>query len=548
MANRHVRAMRLGALVPIGVVLVLVASATAGTPSSYTFKGNVSAQNDRWDWHQVKVSAGSTVSVRLNWWSESANLQVVVFGPDGNEVAAARDGSVRPKDLSFIATADGSYNAAVRAESGRSGYKLQVDITPNDPPTATPDSASLVQGTSVSVDPLANDSDPNGDTLMLKSVGTPSDGTVVQGTAGNVTYKPKSGFSGSDSFGYTVCDTRTPDQCSSSRVDVSVTSLVSTSDSGLRWAPPTLTDPITISLAATGDVGLNLDNSRDYIIKYPDVRRVGELRLVGGRNIVIVGGASTIGPHTGTGVRNIQISDKAGVMDGRVVHIEGLDIDGSGGGEADGIGIGAPSAIVQIENVRITGLIGHLSGTHADVIQTWGGMKALRLYDVTGASPYNNLYLRRENSPLGPAIGAVTLDHVNVFGYTNPTDWDVSSTLRGVAIGTQPADTDCTDKGQCGPPNPDSATNCDLTAPVVLNDFYASPPVGKLQRFMWPTEYMTVAGCPSALSADGGSADWPALRGQVSGVMHLGPPPGGDFVPAGSVGVGYVSPGYQPAG
>ena len=160
MANRHVRAMRLGALVPIGVVLVLVASATAGTPSSYTFKGNVSSQNDRWDWHQVKVSSGSTVSVQLNWWSESANLQMVVFAPDGTEVAALRDGSVRPKDLSFIATEDGSYNMAVRAESGRSSYKLQVDITPNDPPTATPDSASLVQGTSVSVDPLANDSDP----------------------------------------------------------------------------------------------------------------------------------------------------------------------------------------------------------------------------------------------------------------------------------------------------------------------------------------------------------------------------------------------------
>ena len=229
MANRHVRAMRLAALVPIGVVLVLVASATAGTPSSYTFKGQVSAQNDRWDWHQVKVSAGATVSVRLNWWSEDANLQVVVFGPDGTEVAAARDGSVRPKDLSFVATSDGSYNTAVRAESGRSGYKLQVDITPNEAPIATPDSASLVQGTSVSIDPLANDSDPDGDSLALYSVGTPSDGTVVKGTGGKVTYKPKSGFSGSDSFGYTVCDTRNPDKCSSSKVDVSVTSLVATS-------------------------------------------------------------------------------------------------------------------------------------------------------------------------------------------------------------------------------------------------------------------------------------------------------------------------------
>jgi hypothetical protein len=31
----------------------------------------------------------------------------------------------------------------------------------------------------------------------------------------------------------------------------------------------------------------------------------------------------------------------------------------------------------------------------------------------------------------------------------------------------------------------------------------------------------------------------------VTGAIQLGPPPGGDFVPAGSVGVGYVSPGYR---
>ena len=42
-------------------------------------------------------------------------------------------------------------------------------------------------------------------------------------------------------------------------------------------------------------------------------------------------------------------------MDGRIIHIEGLDIDGSGGGEADGIGIGTPSAIVQLENTASPG-------------------------------------------------------------------------------------------------------------------------------------------------------------------------------------------------
>ncbi len=540
--------MRIGALVPLVLLLLVVTRATAGTPTSHTYKATVSATDDRWDWHQVPVSAGSTVTATLRWWNDAANLQLVVFGPDGSVIAAARDGSVQPKRLSFVASVAGDYNVAVRAESGRSGYRLDVSAAPNQAPTATPDSASLVQGATVKVDPLANDSDPDGDSLMLKSVGTAADGTVVQGSGGNVSYTPTRGFSGTDSFGYTVCDTRTPSDCASSRVNVSVSASVPTSATGLRWAPPALIDPITIPLPATGDVSLNLDNSRDYVIQYPQVRRVGGLRLVGGRNIVIIGGASTIAPHSGTGVRNIQISDKPGVMDGRIVHIEGLDIDGSGGGEADGVGIDAPSVIVQIENTRITGLIGHLSSTHADVIQTWGGVKQLRLYDVTGSSHYNTLYLRRENSPLGPEIGAVTLDHVNMFGYVNPAGWDIPSTLRGISIGTQPADGDCNSRGQCGPPNADSTTNCQLSAAIVMNQFYTDPPAGRLERFMWPTDYMSTAGCPSALSADGQTASWPALQGQVSGAIHLGPPPGGDFVPAGSVGVGYQTPGYLTTG
>ena len=545
MANRHAWAVRIGVLAPLVAVLLLVASATAGTPSGHTYKGRVSASQNPRNWHDFNASAGDTVSARLNWWSRAANLQLVVFRPDGTVIAAARNGAVHPKAVSFIVPVGGAYRAAVTAASGRSGYRLVVTTTSNDPPTATPDAATLMHDTTVTIHPLANDSDPNGDGLTLQSVGSPSNGSVVQNAGGAVTYTPNPGFTGNDSFGYTVCDTRTPSACSDSQVDLSVTATVPPSSTGLRWAPPTLVNPITIPLPATGDVSLNLDNSRDYVIRYPSQRRVGGLQLTGGRNIVIIGGASTVAPHTGVGVRNIQISDKPGVMDGRIVHIEGLDIDGSGGGQADGIGIGAPSAIVQIENVRITGLIGHLSATHADVIQTWGGVKELRLYNVTGASHYNSLYLRRENSPLGPPIGPVTLDHVNIFGYVNPSSWDVSSTLRAISIGTQPAGSDCNARAKCGPPNADSSTNCQLSSPMVLNDFYGAPPVGKLQRFMWPTNSMDRAGCPAALSADGQTVDWPALRGQISGVLRLGPPPGGDFVPAGSVGVGYVTPGYQ---
>ena len=378
--------------------------------------------------------------------------------------------------------------------------------------------------------------------LTLKSVTAPAHGTATV-SGSQVIYTPAPGFVGSDSFGYSVCDDGAPVMCSSSTDSVTVYPAPVISQDGLRWAPPTLTNPTTIQMPSSGDVRLNLDVATDYIIQFPAVRHHGEVQIIGGRNIEIIGGANTIDPHSGIGTRNIQLSDKSGVIDGRIIHIEGLDIDGSGGGEADGIGIGTPSAIVQLENVRITGLIGHLSSTHADVVQTWGGVKELRMYNVTGASHYNDLYLRRENSPLGPAIASVILDHVNMFGYVNPSGWDIPSTIRALSIGTQPADTDG------GPSNSDSTTNCLMSGPVSMSDFYGDPPRTALSRFMWPTDYMQTTGCSAQLSADGLSATWPVLvsQGWVTGEMRLGPPPAGDFVPDGSVGIGYVSPGYQPA-
>ena len=54
---------------------------------------------------------------------------------------------------------------------------------------------------------------------------------------------------------------------------------------------------------------------------------------------------------------------------------------------------------------------------------------------------------------------------------------------------------------------------------------------------MWPTGSMDAAGCPSRLSADHRTATWPSL--DVHGALQLGLPPGGDYVPAGAVGVGY---------
>lgn len=84
---------------------------------------------------------------------------------------------------------------------------VSLTILPvNDPPVAADDSATTSQDTPVIVAVLANDTDPDGDSLLLISFTQGANGTVSDNGNGTVTYTPNSGFSGSDGFTYTISD------------------------------------------------------------------------------------------------------------------------------------------------------------------------------------------------------------------------------------------------------------------------------------------------------------------------------------------------------
>jgi hypothetical protein len=91
----------------------------------------------------------------------------------------------------------------------RSAYKsatLSLLVTPNNyVPVPMNDIASLPMGSSVTIDVLGNDTDPEKDVLTIASVTTPTHGTASI-VSGKVLYTPTSGYSGADSFGYTVSD------------------------------------------------------------------------------------------------------------------------------------------------------------------------------------------------------------------------------------------------------------------------------------------------------------------------------------------------------
>ncbi|WP_298037279.1 M6 family metalloprotease domain-containing protein [uncultured Desulfuromonas sp.] len=84
---------------------------------------------------------------------------------------------------------------------------LSSTSLPNESPTAVDDSDSVYQNASVTIDILANDSDPDG-SLDQSSVAEtqPSHGSVVDNGDGTVRYTAAGCYSGPDSFTYTVDD------------------------------------------------------------------------------------------------------------------------------------------------------------------------------------------------------------------------------------------------------------------------------------------------------------------------------------------------------
>ncbi len=72
-------------------------------------------------------------------------------------------------------------------------------------PTAQNDSAAVIENNSVTIQVLANDSDPDHDPLAITGVTQPAHG-VASIASGAIVYQPVSAFTGTDTFRYTISD------------------------------------------------------------------------------------------------------------------------------------------------------------------------------------------------------------------------------------------------------------------------------------------------------------------------------------------------------
>lgn len=281
----------------------------------------------------------------------------------------------------------------------------------------------------------------------------------------------------------------------------------------LKYAPPVLTNPIMVEVG-TGLTVTRMDTTRDYIVKLPNTKKVGGTTLIGGRNVVVIGGHVTIPASAngqgGSAQRAFYIKDNKGTM-----HFEGLLIDSSGGGESDAFAISSPDSVIQIQNVRVNALLGKNSTWHADLIQPWGGVKELRVFNFTGSSHYQGFQLPANFNSSGPMY----FDRVNIAS-EGPQTRDTGGQLIWVVLGSI----------------------CENNYNIQLNEFYAAGrPEKGIEGSVWPA--VGSSPCAAKVNATRTEVYWPNLP--VRGVVKAGRPASGDFVPNGVAGVNYLSPGYS---
>ena len=140
--------------------------------------------------------------------------------PDGDpltvvEVSSPTHGTAVVADTGAVVyTPESDYHGTDRFtyvvgdESGLTAQAaVEVTVLPvNDPPQALDDAAETPEDTPVTIAVLANDSDPDGDTLTLVEASAPAHGTARLTDTGAVEYTPERDYHGSDRFTYVVGD------------------------------------------------------------------------------------------------------------------------------------------------------------------------------------------------------------------------------------------------------------------------------------------------------------------------------------------------------
>ena len=156
------------------------------------------------------VVEGGTVLLDVLANDADANGDTVLLlsvGAATNGVAEVAGSMVRfTPGAAFIGSEVFSYTISDGRKT--SAGMVRISVTPsNHEPIAHADTASILADEVANVAVLANDTDPDGDTISLTSVGAAAHG-IAAVVGAQVSYTPDSGFVGTDTFSYSIADGR----------------------------------------------------------------------------------------------------------------------------------------------------------------------------------------------------------------------------------------------------------------------------------------------------------------------------------------------------
>lgn len=112
-------------------------------------------------------------------------------------------------------TGSDTFTYTITGRDGRTDIgTVRINVLPHNPeaPTANDDTATTTQNTVVSIDVLANDTDPDNDPLQIFAASEPANGTVellfdgFKNRTTSLSYTPDEGFTGTDTFTYSMSD------------------------------------------------------------------------------------------------------------------------------------------------------------------------------------------------------------------------------------------------------------------------------------------------------------------------------------------------------
>ena len=191
-----------------------------------------------------------------------------------------------------------TYSLRDGIETVHEGRVVIAVVRANNSPVVGNDAAATSVGTPVLIPVLANDNDPDGHPLLVVELDAPAHGTVSVQPDNRLRYTPQRGFTGTDSFGYTVSDItgatakasvsvsvtgtgRPPvarDDTLTTTVGTSATLALLANDSDPDGDPLSL---VSLSLPQHGTLKVNVDQTVTYT---PDAAYVGadEFRYVVG--------------------------------------------------------------------------------------------------------------------------------------------------------------------------------------------------------------------------------------------------------------------------